>query len=357
MVRDQHGKKMSKSFGNVVDPLEWMDRYGSDALRFTLARGANPGTDVPIGEDWVQGSRNFCTKLWNATRFALLNGATTAGPLPAADELSPVDRWVLSRLAAVTAQVDAGYEDFQFAKTTDALYHFVWDEVCDWYLELSKLPLAAGGREAKVTQRVLGEVLDVVLRLLHPVTPFITEALWTELTGGESVVVAAWPAGDAARAYSSDAAAEAEVGALQELVTEVRRFRADQGLRPGQRVAARLGGLAASPLAAQEAQVRSLARLEAAGEGFTPSASLLVGDVTVELDLSGAIDVAAERKRLEKDLAAARKEREQAQAKLGNEQFLAKAPEAVVDKIRGRLSGAEADVARLEGQLAALPPA
>jgi valyl-tRNA synthetase len=362
MVRDQHGKKMSKSFGNVVDPLDWMDAYGSDALRFTLARGANPGTDVPIGEEWVQGSRNFCTKLWNATRFALINGATTAGPLPAGEELSPVDRWVLSRLAAVTARVDAGYEDFQFAKTTDALYHFVWDEVCDWYLELAKLPLAAGGRPAEVTRRVLGEVFDVVLRLLHPVTPFITEVLWTELTGGESVVVAPWPA---ATGLAADPAAEAEVAALQELVTEVRRFRADQGLRPGQRVAARLGGIDGTPLAAHAAQVRSLARLDDAGEGFAPSASLVVGvgggetgnvaGVTVELDLSGAIDVAAERKRLEKDLAAARKEREQAQAKLGNEQFVAKAPEAVVDKIRGRLSGAEADVARLEGQLAALP--
>jgi valyl-tRNA synthetase len=324
-----------------------MDRYGSDALRFTLARGANPGTDVPIGEDWVQGSRNFCTKLWNATRFALLNGATVEGPLPADGELSPIDRWVLSRLAAVTAQVDAGYEDFQFAKTTDALYHFVWDEVCDWYLELAKLPLAAGGREAEVTRRVLGEVLDVVLRLLHPVTPFITEALWTALTGGESVVVASWPAADAGRA---DAAAEAEVGALQQLVTEVRRFRSDQGLRPGQRVAARLGGVVG-----HESQVRALARLEQPGEGFTPSASLVVGDVTVELDLSGAIDVAAERKRLTKDLEAARKELGQAEAKLGNEQFLSKAPEAVVEKIRTRRTGAAADIARLESQLAALP--
>src|SRR5690242_4518087 len=338
MVRDQHGKKMSKSFGNVVDPLDWMDAYGSDALRFTLARGATPGTDVPIGEEWVQGSRNFCTKLWNATRFALLNGATTRGPLPSPGEQSPVDRWILSRLAAVTAQVNAGYEDFQFAKTTDALYHFVWDEVCDWYLELAKLPLAAGGPLADVTRRVLGEVLDVVLRLLHPVTPFITEVLWTELTGGESVVVAAWPTG---AGLTTDAAAEAEVGALQQLVTEVRRFRSDQGLRPGQRVAARLGGVVR-----HEEQVRSLARLEPPGEGFTPSASLVVGAVTVELDLSGAIDVAAERKRLSKDLEAARKELGQARAKLGNEQFLAKAPEAVVDKIRGRLTGAESDIAR-----------
>ncbi|HEX2810474.1 MAG TPA: valine--tRNA ligase, partial [Kineosporiaceae bacterium] len=122
LVRDQHGRKMSKSKGNVVDPLVWMDQYGSDALRFTLARGANPGTDVPIGEEWVQGGRNFCTKLWNATRFALLNGATVAGSLPAAAELSVVDRWILSRLATVVEQVDAGYEDYQFAKTTDALY-------------------------------------------------------------------------------------------------------------------------------------------------------------------------------------------------------------------------------------------
>jgi valyl-tRNA synthetase len=185
------------------------------------------------------------------------------------------------------------------------------------------------------------------------VTPFITEVLWTELTGGESVVVAEWPAG---AGLAADPAAEAEVAALQELVTEVRRFRSDQGLRPGQRVAARLRGIEGTPIAAHAAQVRSLARLDDAGDGFAPSASLVVGGVTVELDLSGAIDVAAERKRLEKDLAAARKEHEQAAAKLGNEQFVAKAPEAVVDKIRGRLSGAEADIARLEGQLAALRP-
>ncbi len=356
LVRDRFGKKMSKSRGNVVDPLEWMDRYGADALRFTLTRGANPGSDQAISEEWAAGSRNFCTKLWNATRFALLNGATVDGPLPDAAEQSVVDRWMLSRLASVTAQVDAGYEDFQFAKTTETLYHFVWDEVCDWYLELAKLPLLAGGAAADVTRRILGEVLDVVLRLLHPVLPFVTDALWTELTGGESLVIAPWPQVETERASAAgDPAAEAEVAALQRLVTEVRRFRADQGLRPGQGVAARISGLDSTGLAVHEGEVRALARLGEAGPGFTASAKLTSGPVTVELDLSGTIDVNAERKRLDRDLAGAVKERDQAAAKLANEQFLAKAPDEVVLKIRGRLAAAEADVARLGSAIGALP--
>src|SRR2546423_7746777 len=193
MVRDAHGKKMSKSFGNVVDPLDWIDRFGADATRFTLARGANPGADVPVSEEWCQGSRNFCNKLWNATRYALLNGATVTGDLPAPTELSTVDRWILSRLAHVTAQVDEQFEGFELAKVCDTLYHFAWDDVCDWYLELTKPVLAPGADPAAAdrTRRVLGHVLDRLLRLLHPVIPFVTEELWTALTREESVVVAA----------------------------------------------------------------------------------------------------------------------------------------------------------------------
>ncbi|MGH3663082.1 MAG: valine--tRNA ligase, partial [Micromonosporaceae bacterium] len=216
MVRDQFGKKMSKSFGNAVDPLEWMDRYGSDALRFTLARGANPGVDVPIGEEWVQGSRNFCNKLWNATRFALLRGATVAGELPAPDQLSTIDRWVLSRLRQVVSEVDEHFESYEFAKACETLYHFAWDDVCDWYVELSKPVLAAGGPAADATRRVLGEVLDALLRLLHPVIPFVTDELWRALTRGDSVMVAPWPTTAGMRA---DAAAEAQVAALQRVVT------------------------------------------------------------------------------------------------------------------------------------------
>ncbi|GAA1413186.1 valine--tRNA ligase [Kitasatospora putterlickiae] len=350
LVRDEFGKKMSKSSGTAVDPLDWMDAYGADAVRFTLARGANPGADVPIGEDWVKGSRNFCNKIWNATRFALMNGATVDGPLPGPERLTAVDRWILSRLNATVAEVDALYDDYEFAKVSDALYHFAWDEVFDWYVELSKTTLAKGGAQAEASRRVLGEVLDVTLRLLHPVVPFVTEALWTTLTGAESVVVADWPKDGGFR----DAAAEAEVATLRQVVTEVRRFRSDQGLQPAQKVPARLE-LDGTVLAVHEDAIRSLLRLTVPEEGFAATASLPVAGATVALDLSGTIDVAAERKRLAKDLAAAEKEQAQCGAKLGNEAFLAKAPDDVVAKIRGRQEAAEADIARITAQLAALP--
>ncbi len=360
LVRDQFGKKMSKSRGNTVDPLDWMDRFGADATRFTLARGANPGSDIAISEEWAAGSRNFCNKLWNAVRFALLNGARVpAAPLTPAAYSVP-DRWILSRLSAVTAEVDELFEQFEFGKVCDLLYHFAWDEVCDWYLELAKVPLASAEASAvETTRQVLGFVLDQLLRLLHPVMPFVTDELWTALqaagqttpsmTGEESVMVASWPAFSFA-----DQAAESEISSLMRLVTEVRRFRSDQGLRPSQRVAARLAGIGATPLAGHEDQIRSLLRLTAPDDGFSTSASLAAEGITVQLDVSGAIDVAAERRRLEKDLAAARGEAEQTERKLANAGFTAKAPEQVVAKTRQRLESARADISRLEDRLAAL---
>lgn len=350
LVRDEFGKKMSKSNPNAVDPLDWMDAYGSDAVRFTLAKGANPGADVPIGEDWVQASRNFANKIWNATRFAMMNGATIEGPLPDASEMSATDRWILSRLNETVAQVDAYYEDFQFAKLSESLYHFAWDEVFAWYVELSKTTFFAGGEGAKVSGRVLGEVLDVMLRLLHPIVPFVTDTLWTTLTGGESLVIADWPKDSGFR----DKAAEQEIELVQRVVTEVRRFRKEQGLQDAQKVPARLT-VDGTPLVAHEAAIRQILRLQPEGEGFAATATLPVAGATVALDLSGTIDVAAERKRLAKDLAAAEKEKAQANGKLGNEAFLAKAPDNVVDKIRGRLAKADEDIARIEAQLANLP--
>jgi valyl-tRNA synthetase len=350
IVRDQYGKKMSKSFGNVVDPLDWISRFGADATRFTLARGANPGADVAVSEEWVQGSRNFCNKLWNATRFALMNGAEAGGSPPAPEDLSAVDRWVLSRLHHVTGEVDEYFERFEFAKVCDTLYHYAWDDVFDWYVELSKPVLAAGGAAADRTRLVLGHVLDQLLRLLHPVVPFVTEELWTALTRGETLVRAAWPAVD--KSYLDDAAEE-EIGALQRVVTEVRRFRSDQGVRPAQRVASRLAGLGA--LAPHEPLIRALARLDAPADGFAATASLAVpGGVTVELDTRGAIDVAAERARLGKDRAAAEKEIAQTRAKLNNPAFLDKAPEAVVAKAAARLAAAEADLARIDAAVESL---
>jgi valyl-tRNA synthetase len=342
LIRDSSGKKMSKSRGNVIDPLVWMDAYGADAVRMSLLQGANPGADQAVNEEWVVGARNFCTKLWNATRFALMTGATVDGPVPAS--VTGADAWILSRLQAVVTEVDSLYEKYEFAKIADLLYHFAWDEVCDWYIELAKLD------PTDVTRRVLGEVLDTLLRLLHPFVPFVTEALWTALTGRESVVIAAWPVADTARA---NPAAEAAVATLRDVVTEVRRFRSEQGVRPSQRVPARLSG----GDGLDERAVRALLRLDEPSDGFGVTAALTTAaGVRVEFDLSGAIDVAAERARLAKDLAAAQKERDVNSGKLGNSAFTGKAPEAVVAKVRDRLAAADADIARITAAITALPP-
>ncbi|HEV2371021.1 MAG TPA: class I tRNA ligase family protein, partial [Streptosporangiaceae bacterium] len=238
---------------------------------------------------------------------------------------------------------------FEYGKACEALYHFAWDDVCDWYLELAKSAL--DGPDGDTTRQVLGWVLDRLLRLLHPVVPFVTEELWTALTGGETVVTAPWPEQAAAL---RDLAAEAEVSSLMRLVTEVRRFRSDQGLRPGQMVPAALAGIGDTPLAAHEHAIRVLLRLAPPGEGFSATASVQAEGVTVDLDTAGSIDVDAERRRVEKDLAAARQEAQRAQAKLTSESFLTRAPADVVAKTRDRLQAAHEDIARLATRLESL---
>jgi len=338
---------------------------------------------VAVSEEWAAGARNFCNKLWNASRFALLNGADAGAELPEHSALSTADRWILSRLAAVTVEVDGLFEQFEFGKACEALYHFAWDEFCDWYLELAKVPLggAPGGRPpgtaepgddpaaaaAAATRAVLGHVLDRLLRLIHPVMPFVTDELWTHLTGGDSVMVAPWPGAPAPGVREGhgevdppadlrrDLAAEAEIEALMRLVTQVRRFRSDQGLRPTQPVPAVLAGIEATPLARHEAGIRSLLRLAAPGEEFAPTASVQAEGITVQLNTAAAIDIGAERRRLEKDLSAARADAAATERRLATPSFVEKAPEAVVARSRDRLAAAQAEIASLEGRLAALP--
>ena len=345
LVRDQFGKKMSKSRGNVVDPLEFIDKYGADALRFTLARGANPGKDQALAEDWVAGSRNFATKLWNATRFAMMNGATVEGELPQLSSLNAIDKWILSRLAETTAEYSELLSTYEFARASEVIYHFAWDDLCDWYLELSKEAFASGN--AASTQRVLGHVLDQLFRLLHPVMPFITEELWTTFTGGQTLMTAVWPLSHASHV---DKESESTVAQLQRVITEVRRFRNDQGVKPSQKIPGRF--IAPADVAEYASAMAFLLKLEL-GE-FTPSASVEIGAIKCELDLSGAVDVAAERTRLEKDLAAAKKDLATAEVKLNNEGFMAKAPESVVKEIREREAVTKADIERITAQLAAL---
>jgi valyl-tRNA synthetase len=361
LIRDEHGRKMSKSRGNGIDPLDWVELFGADALRFTLARGASPGGDLSIGEDHARASRNFATKLFNATRFALMNGAAPA-PLPGPDQLTDADRWILGRTEEVRAEVDAALDGYEFSRACEALYHFAWDEFCDWYLELAKVQLAEGVTH---TTAVLAAVLDTLLKLLHPVMPFVTEVLWKQLTGGagageatpktESLVIADWPT---ASGVAVDRVAAQRISDMQKLVTEVRRFRSDQGLADRQKVPARLEGIIDAGLDALAAPVTALAWLTTPEGDFTPTAQVEVrlsgGTVGVELDTSGTVDVDAERRRLEKDLAAAQKELAGTTAKLDSEAFLAKAPGNVVDKIRDRQKLAGEEVMRITARLAAL---
>jgi valyl-tRNA synthetase len=252
----------------------------------------------------------------------------------------------------VRAEVDSAFDSYEFSRACESLYHFAWDEFCDWYVELAKVQLAEGITH---TTAVLAAALDTLLKLLHPVMPFVTETLWKALTGGESLVIAEWPTSSG---IATDPVATQRVLDMQKLVTEVRRFRSDQGLADRQRVPARLTDVAAADLDSQIPAVTSLAWLTAASEDFSPTASVEVrltrGTVVVELDTSGTVDVAAERRRLEKDLAAAEKELKGTTAKLDNESFLSKAPADVVDKIRSRQRLAHEEVERINARLASL---
>jgi len=351
LVRDKHGKKMSKSRGNTVDPLEFMDKYGSDALRFTLVRGANPGTDQALAEEWIAGSRNFATKVWNAARFAMINGAHVNGELPDRSELNHIDRWILNRLDSTIASADKGYEAFEFAKASEEIYHFAWDDLCDWYLELVKESFAKGGEQADKSRRVLGHVLDQLLRLMHPSMPFITETIWCELTGGESLVIANWPA---VSKVAPDVAADKVVGDMQVLITEIRRFRSEQGIKTSAKINAQISGLEGDLLNYEDA-IRFLVRLDKAGSDFKESARIEIGQFSIAFDLRGAIDVKAERARLSKDLESIKKDLQSAVVKLENENFMAKAPMEVVKEIRERMEFCESEITRINTLLAALP--
>ena len=350
LVRDQFGKKMSKSRGNTIDPIEFMDKYGSDALRFTLARGANPGTDQALAEDWVAGSRNFATKLWNATRFAMLNGANVSGDLPATDQLNAIDNWILTRLDQTIAEADELFEKFEFAKACELIYHFAWDDLCDWYLELSKSTFSAAGAEADKSKRVLGQVLDQLLRLMHPVMPFITEQMWCTLTQGESLMIADWPKSDLS---SQDFSSVKLVEQMQVIITEVRRFRNDQGIKSTAKVVAKFTGLSKVGLDKYEAAIRHVVKCESGAGNFT--AKTQIGDVVIEFDLTGAVDLVAERARLTKDLQTAQKDRDTAKVKLENDGFMAKAPMEVVTEIRERLAQTSSDIERITALLEKLP--
>jgi valyl-tRNA synthetase len=367
MVRDGEGKKMSKSFGNVIDPLDFIDKYGADALRFALLRASTAGQDAPLAEDWVEGARRFTNKLWNAARFVLLTVGEGGGTEPPADaDLALEDRWILSRLEAVRADVDRAMTEWDLGRVARALYHFTWDEYCDWYLELAKLRTGddrapAGAATARWTLR---HVLDQSIRLLHPLMPFLTEEVWRTLHDADDTTTiqrSPWPTAAPER---RDAEAEARFAALVDAVSELRRFRSDHDLPPGRRitVAAVAAPERRAVLEGALDGIRALSGVER--WDFADDADQFehdgpLGRVTVDgadlyVPLTGLIDLDEERARLERELAKARSELARAQGKLANTGFVDRAPEHVVQAERDKVVEWEAAIERLGAQLATL---
>jgi valyl-tRNA synthetase len=357
MVRDAQGKKMSKSFGNVIDPIELMDRYGTDALRFALIRGANPGTDVPLAEEWVEGARNFANKLWNLGRFVLsIEGAESAPPNPPkpSPSLALADRWLLSRLERTRAAVTGAYDRFDPAEASRLLHGFAWSELADWAVELAKPRLAAGGEDAERAGATLAYALEVTLALLHPVMPFVTEELSRALTGIETLTRGPWPA---ERPGDLDPEAEAGMADLQEAIVALRRFRAEHRVPSSSRprlLVVPADEARAVLFRAEADSVRRLVRLEtvevgSVGQG-TPAAKLLAGGAELYLPLEGLLDLEEERARLDRELATLGAERARAEAKLANPAFLEKAPAPVVAKARERLAEVDEALAKVRAQ-------
>ena len=376
LIRDPYGAKMSKTKGNTVDPLATIDEVGADALRFAVVHGTTPGNDQRFGPAKVENARNFANKLWNATRFVL--GARPASipegaerRLPSTEHLGPAERWVLSRAAATTAAVDRAMADYGFGEVTRLLYEAIWNEYCDWGLELAKVRLtdaSLSDAEREATWWALVEALDTYLRLLHPVMPFITERLWQALphraTDPELLIVARWP-GTAER----DVAAEAQVGALVELVRAVRNARADARLEPGAwlpldvYVEPELGHAlealrpAIERLARARPLRRHLTREDLHGTaGAHGGLAVIAGpaEAVVGTGTAGTADPAAaeaDRARLEKELADAERLLAAARARLANEAFMSKAPPAIVEGARASEAELADQVDRLRDRL------
>lgn len=348
LVRAADGAKMSKSKGNTVDPLGLIDRYGADALRFFMAAMESQGRDIKMDEKRVEGYRNFATKLWNASRFCQANGiGGSATPAPPAATLA-VNRWIVGECVKAIQAVDSALGDYRFDAAANAIYHFVWSQFCDWYLELIK------GAIDDETRAVAGWVLDQVLVVLHPFMPFITEELWHALGPRDhELIVARWPA---AAADAIDPAAADEVEWLIRLVSEVRSCRTGLNVPPGARLpyaVADAGPATLERLTRNAATIARLARIEP-GAVSGGSAQLVVDEATYRLALGAVIDLDAERARLGKAIAAAAKERDALAGRLGNPSFIERARPEAVEKARADHDDKAAEADRLAAALARL---
>jgi valyl-tRNA synthetase len=358
LVRDAKGQKMSKSKGNTVDPLTLIDRYGADALRFTLTAMETQGRDIKLDEKRVEGYRNFATKLWNAARFAQSNGIAGYPGIAPPAATAALNRWIIGEVADTVAALDGAMAGYRFDGYADTLYQFIWSRYCDWYLELAK-PMLAEGADATLaaeTRAVAGWALDQILVMLHPVMPFITEELWHKLAARPyDLILARWP--DAA-ALPRDGQASAEIDWLIGLVSAVRSARTELNVPPGAKLGYVVEGASAETrarLAAQAPAIERLARMVPA-DTITDGGRLQLvhGEATFILPLAGVIDIAAERARLEKARDAATKDRDGLAGRLASPGFTEKAKPEAVEKARADHAARAEEAERLGAALARL---
>ncbi|MCW8982582.1 MAG: class I tRNA ligase family protein, partial [Gammaproteobacteria bacterium] len=410
LVRDSHGQKMSKSKGNVLDPIDLIDgielealvakrtanmmqpelakkiekqtreefpdgipAFGTDALRYTFASLASTGRDINFDLNRVEGYRNFCNKIWNASRFVLMNVApgeqlinvegADCGQNGEPVELSTADRWIISRLQKTEAEVNRAIDNYRFDLAAQAIYEFTWDNYCSWYLELTKPLLNSDESSAESkrgTRRTLVRVLETILRLTHPIMPYITEEIWqqvAQLAGkeGDTIMLQPFPEADESKI---DSDAEAQMEWVMEFIVGVRQIRSGMNIKPGQPLPVLIQNGSAQDqqwLAANEQTMLKLARLESitwlnAGDDAPESATSLVGEMKVLVPMAGLIDKDAELARLDKQIDQLTKETQRLSGKLNNEKFVGKAPEAVVAKEREKLADAEGSLAQLNEQ-------
>jgi valyl-tRNA synthetase len=359
LVRDEKGAKMSKSKGNVIDPLDLINRFGADALRFTLAAMAAQGRDIKLSESRIEGYRNFATKLWNASRFAEMNGCVRLEDFDPSAVREPLNRWILGEAASAAVETAGAIEAYRFNDAANSAYRFVWSVFCDWHLELAKPVLQGAGADpaAKAeTQATIAHVLDMIYAMLHPFMPFLTEELWA-ITGEAGpkrvgpLALGPWPA----QGFEVDETVQAEIGWVVDLIAEVRSVRSEMGVAPSTQTPLIL--IAPSERAARSARAWSdsigrLARVASIEtvEAPPPGALLLVvrGE-TVALPLAGVVDLTAEKARLDREIAKEKLEIAKVESKLGNDDFVARAPEDVIAEHQDRLETFQARLVKLTG--------
>lgn len=357
IVRDSLGRKMSKSLGNGIDPLEVINKYGADALRLMLVMGSTPGNDMRYSEEKVEAMRNFCNKIWNASRFLLMNLTIEKNELPAALEME--DKWILSKMNHTIREVTANIEKFEVGIAAQKVYDFLWDDFCDWYIELTKARLSGDDEAAKTqAQQVLCYVLTNILKLLHPFMPFITEEIWQALPHeGDYLMLQDWPTASDAFDFPED---EAAMEKVMDAIKAIRARRADMNVPPSKKAELNVVTAEADIFAkgvpffqrlASTTEVTITAEAPASVEGLV---SVVTADAKLFIPMAELVDVAAERKRLTKALEKKQKYADGIVKKLSNEKFTAKAPENVIQRERDNLEKAEKEIAQLKESLAAL---